>query len=137
MKLIADVETNGFLDKLDTVHCIVCKDIETGKVYEFNPDNLEQGLQLIKKATLLIGHSVLGFDIPALASTGGRGWLGVVCILGNISLIGLELAIFSNWRWVAGTEEMCEPSALGISNASRGFCADSCSINSFSSILLS
>ena len=77
------------------------------------------------------------FDIPALASTVGRVWLGGVCILGNISLFGLELAIFSNWRWVAGTEEMCEPSALGISNSSRGFCADSCSINSFSSILLS
>ena len=66
MKLVIDVETNGFLDTLDTVHCIVCKDIETGKVYEFNPDNLEAGLQLIKKATLLIGHSILGFDIPAL-----------------------------------------------------------------------
>ena len=49
-----DIETNGFLDKLDTVHCIVCKDIETQKVYEFNPDNLDAGLQLIKKATLLI-----------------------------------------------------------------------------------
>ena len=66
MKLVIDVETNGFLDKLDTVHCIVCKDIETQKVYEFNPDNLDAGLQLIKKATLLIGHSILGFDIPAL-----------------------------------------------------------------------
>ena len=66
MKLVIDVETNGFLDTLDTVHCIVCKDIETQKVYEFNPDNLDAGLQLIKKATLLIGHSILGFDIPAL-----------------------------------------------------------------------
>ena len=63
MKLVIDVETNGFLDILDTVHCIVCKDIETQKVYEFNPDNLDAGLQLIKKATLLIGHSILGFDI--------------------------------------------------------------------------
>ena len=72
MKLVVDVETNGFLQSLDTVHCIVCKDIETGKVYEFNPDNLEQGLQLIKKATLLIGHSVLGFDIPALNKVFGK-----------------------------------------------------------------
>ena len=72
MKLVVDVETNGFLQSLDTVHCIVCKDIETGKVYEFNPDNLEQGLQLIKKATLLIGHSILGFDIPALNKVFGK-----------------------------------------------------------------
>ena len=66
MKLVIDVETNGFLDKLDTIHCMVFKDIETEKVYSYNPDQLDEGLQLLKKATLLIGHSVLGFDLQAL-----------------------------------------------------------------------
>ena len=66
MKLIIDLETNGFLDKLDVVHCIVCKDIETQKVYSYNPDNLNDGLELLKKATLLIGHNIQGFDLPAL-----------------------------------------------------------------------
>ena len=60
MKLVIDVETNGFLQSLDTVHCIVCKDIETGKVYEFNPDNLEAGLQLIKK--IVVATSNLKMD---------------------------------------------------------------------------
>jgi len=71
MKLILDVETNGFLDKLDTIHCMVFKDIETQKVYSYNPDQLDEGLQLLKKATLLIGHNLLGFDIPALAKVFG------------------------------------------------------------------
>ena len=67
MKLVIDVETNGFLDKLDfKIHCMVCKDIDTGKVYSYNPDQLDDGLQLLKKATLLVGHSILGFDLPAL-----------------------------------------------------------------------
>ena len=67
MKLILDVETNGFLDKIDfKVHCMVCKDITTGKVYSYNPDQLNDGLQLLKKADLLVGHSILGFDLPAL-----------------------------------------------------------------------
>ena len=66
MKLIVDLETNGFLDRLDRIHCIDFKDIETEKVYSYNPDNLNDGLELLKKATLLIGHNIQGFDLPAL-----------------------------------------------------------------------
>lgn len=67
MKLILDLETNGFLDKVGfKIHCIVCKDIDTNKVYSFNPDNLNDGLELLKKATLLIGHNIIKFDLPAL-----------------------------------------------------------------------
>ena len=71
MKLILDIETNGVLDVLDTIHCMAFKDIETQKVYSYNPDQLEEGLQLLKKATLLIGHSVLGFDLQALKKVFG------------------------------------------------------------------
>ena len=66
MKLIVDLETNGFLEKLDTIHCIVCKDIDTGEVYSYNPDNIEDGLKLLNKATVIVGHNIQGFDIPAL-----------------------------------------------------------------------
>ena len=67
MQLVFDVETNGFLDKVDfKIHCIVFKDIQTKKVYKFNPDNLNECLELLNKATLLIGHNIQGFDLPAL-----------------------------------------------------------------------
>jgi DNA polymerase I len=66
MKLIFDLESNALLDKLDTIHCIVCKDIETQQVYSFNPDNIKEGLELLNKATLLVGHNVQGFDLLAL-----------------------------------------------------------------------
>ncbi len=72
MKLVIDVETNGFLDTLDKIHCMVFKDIETGKIYSYNPDQLDEGLQLLKNAKLLIGHSILAFDIPALAKVFGK-----------------------------------------------------------------
>ena len=80
MKLVLDVETNGFLDKLDDfkIHCMVFKDIETNKIYSFNPDQLNDGLQLLKKATLLIGHSVLGFDIPAIEQFFGYRYEGAI-----------------------------------------------------------
>jgi len=67
MEIILDLETNGFLDRDNLViHCIVCKDIKTGKVYSYNPDNLMDSLQLLNKAEVIIGHNVLGFDIPVL-----------------------------------------------------------------------
>lgn len=67
MKLVIDLETNGFLEKNDLViHCIVCKDIETKKVYSYNPDNINDALQLLKKATLLIGHNIQSFDLPVI-----------------------------------------------------------------------
>ena len=47
MKLAIDVETNGFLDTLDKIHCMVFKDIETGKIYSYNPDQLDEGLLLL------------------------------------------------------------------------------------------
>ena len=67
MKLILDLETNGFLDKKDLViHCIVCKDIETGEVYSYNPNTINEALELLNKAEVLIGHNITGFDIRVL-----------------------------------------------------------------------
>ena len=67
MDLILDLETNGFLDKDNLViHCIVCKDIKTEQVYKYNPNNLNDCLQLLNKAELIVGHNIVGFDIPVL-----------------------------------------------------------------------
>ncbi len=67
MKLILDLETNGFLDRDNLViHCIVCKDIETNEVYSYNPNTINDALELLNKAEVLIGHNITGFDIRAL-----------------------------------------------------------------------
>ena len=67
MKLILDLETNGFLDKKDLViHCIVIKDIDTSEVYSYNPNTLNDALQLLNKAEVLIGHNITGFDLRVL-----------------------------------------------------------------------
>ena len=78
MKLILDIETNGFLDVLDKIHCMVFKDIETQKVYSYNPDQINEGLNLLKKATLIIGHSVMGFDLPSIEKVTGYKYEGEI-----------------------------------------------------------
>ena len=80
MRLIFDIETNGLLDTLDKIHCIAALDLDSGARYRCSPADkpargsagehlltIEEGVRLLEKATLLIGHNIRDFDIPAVA----------------------------------------------------------------------
>ena len=62
-KVIFDIETEGL--EGNTIHCIVAKVIGGG-TYLFPPDKLQEGADLIEIADVLIGHNIIGFDIPVL-----------------------------------------------------------------------
>ena len=64
MKLVFDIETDGL--KATKIWCIVAIDIKTDKVYSFNPDEIEEGIKLLQTADTLIGHNIIGFDIPVI-----------------------------------------------------------------------
>ena len=66
MRLVFDIETDGLLDTLTQIHCIVLKDIDTNEVFSFPPADIEQGLDLLYKADTIIGHNIINFDIPAI-----------------------------------------------------------------------
>jgi len=63
--LIIDIETDGLLDKMTTVHCAVAKDYKTGVVYKFGPDQISDFVRLID-GQVVIGHNIINFDLPAL-----------------------------------------------------------------------
>jgi DNA polymerase I len=63
LRYIFDIETNGFLNVCDTVHCIVLKNIDTGEI--LTPSN-QEAVKLLENAELLIGHNIIKFDIPVL-----------------------------------------------------------------------
>ena len=54
------------LPKLTRVWCIVAKDIESGTVYKFPPSKLKEGVAFLHQAETLIGHNIIGYDIPVL-----------------------------------------------------------------------
>lgn len=74
-----DLETNGLLphqirpgqEPLDRVHCLVVHDMESGWYRRFRKnkeeDTIADGLALLADSDLIIGHNIIGFDIPALA----------------------------------------------------------------------
>ena len=62
MQLVFDIET----DDLDAtlIHCIVAQDLNTEEIYKFPPDKLQEGYKFLTTADTLIGHNIIGFDIP-------------------------------------------------------------------------
>jgi len=66
MKCVFDVETDGLLDTLSKIHCIVVQDIETQEVFQFPPDEIEQALKMLETADEIVAHNAIGFDIPAI-----------------------------------------------------------------------
>lgn len=69
-RLLFDCETNGLLDSMDRMHCLVLKDVDTGEVFSCHDHgdaaSIIIGLEVLMRAEEIIGHNVIKFDIPAL-----------------------------------------------------------------------
>ena len=68
MELVFDIETNGLDATL--IHCIVAID-EHDCVYTFDNTQIDKGIELLQKADTLIGHNIIGFDIPVIKKLTG------------------------------------------------------------------
>ena len=72
MIAIFDIETNGLYNEATEVHCISIKiDDKKTKVYTSRPiqgsaGTVEEGLGILQEADLLVGHNIIGYDIPVL-----------------------------------------------------------------------
>lgn len=69
-RTIFDIETNGLLDDLTDIWCIVCRDADTGEVSTFGPDQIKQGVAHLLDQEEIIGHNIINYDIPALQQLG-------------------------------------------------------------------
>lgn len=66
-----DVETNGLLDTMDRIHCLVIIDRKTNETMVYNDQNngkpsIEEGLRFLMNCEDIGGHNVEDFDIPAI-----------------------------------------------------------------------
>lgn len=78
MRLVFDIETNGLLDQLNTIHSLCMVDVDTGEQWSCHDDpewehplgipniGIDGGLDLLMKADKVIGHNIIKFDIPAI-----------------------------------------------------------------------
>ena len=70
--LFFDIETNAIedwsnLSDLHTVHCLSIYDPTIPKMITYHGAGIKNGLQELAKADRIVGHNVIGFDLPALS----------------------------------------------------------------------
>ena len=67
-ELLFDIESTGLLRVGSTIHCIVMRDMDTvdeAQVFDYKPERaVIQGVKKLEQADVLIGHNIIGFDIP-------------------------------------------------------------------------
>ena len=70
VSLIFDLETDGLLYNVSTIHCLAIYDFATKKTISYNDQGNEEpivrGIQRLADADCIMGHNVIGFDIPVL-----------------------------------------------------------------------
>jgi hypothetical protein len=87
--LLWDVETDGLLDTMTRIHCLVIRDAVTRETWRFRrhdghwhdvdfetgirtprtgppEDNIADGVRMLEEADLIVGHNIQGFDIHAV-----------------------------------------------------------------------
>jgi DNA polymerase-1 len=69
MNIVFDIEADGL--EPTKIYCIVAQDVDTGDVFTFDNTQLEAGYLFLKSATKLIGHNIIGYDLPALKKVEG------------------------------------------------------------------
>ena len=67
MRLVYDIETDGLLNECTKIWCLVAHNTETGTTYCYSDHDdslppISDGVNLLRNATNLIGHNIIGFD---------------------------------------------------------------------------
>ena len=65
---IWDLESDGLLDTISKIHCIVLRNVETDEVQQYGPDEeeIKAAMFVLMNAEEVIGHNIICYDIPAL-----------------------------------------------------------------------
>ena len=67
---ILDLETNGLLKNTTEIHCIAVHYVDEGYTVSYNDTGLTEpivrAVQYLQDAERIIGHNIIGFDIPII-----------------------------------------------------------------------
>ena len=66
MRLIFDIETDNFVDSMTKIHCVAVQDLDSDFVKSYGPDDIDEAIQTLRDADVLIGHNIIGFDLKAI-----------------------------------------------------------------------
>ena len=68
--LIFDIETDGLLENVSTIHCLVIHDTDTGQTIPYNSQGnqepLSRGVQRLEDSDIIAGHNIINYDLPVI-----------------------------------------------------------------------
>ena len=68
--LIFDIETDGLLQNVSTIHCLVIHDTDTGQTIPYNnqgnKEPLSRGVQRLEDSDIIAGHNIINYDLPVI-----------------------------------------------------------------------
>jgi len=68
--LLFDLESTGLLRRGSRIHCIVARDVTSANdtmVFDHRPEQtIDMGIETLRRANVLIGHNIIGYDIPLI-----------------------------------------------------------------------
>ena len=70
MNLVFDIETDGLYNDCTKIHCIGIYDLDTSQTLVYNDQGnaepITKGVQLLEDACSLVGHNIIGYDLPVI-----------------------------------------------------------------------
>lgn len=75
---VFDIEADGLLDVATRVHCGVVSNLKGDDVRSYLPHQIPNLLKDLGSCDVLIGHNILGYDLPLLESLYGFKYRGKV-----------------------------------------------------------
>ena len=71
--VIIDLETNGLLKNTTEIHCIAVHYVDEGYTVSYNDtgatEPIVRAVQYLQDAERIIGHNIIGFDLPIIKKT--------------------------------------------------------------------
>ena len=68
--LVFDLETDGLLNDVTQIHCLVIHDSETEQTIHYNDQGnqepIARGIQRLEDADIIVGHNIVGYDLPVI-----------------------------------------------------------------------
>lgn len=69
--IIFDLETDGLLHNVTTIHCLAIYNTEDGKSLVYNDEGgdcepIVRGLTYLEEADTIVGHNIINYDIPVI-----------------------------------------------------------------------